>query len=496
MSGGIRFSPGSTPTLIVGNSFATARTVTLEAFNGTIEVEPTREFTLAGAVGGAGALYKRGFGTLTLQGTNASTGGTFVYDGKLKIDSDARLGPAANDLGLLETGPLRTTTTMSFDPARVITLGFTSPTDPNPQMGFEVDSGTTLTIAQAMTGGGGLNKFGEGALVLSGANSYAAGTIVNQGTLRLGANERLGNMASFSEGVSAVTLNGGIIVGASNRSLSADAFTVRSGVISANLAGAGLLRKEGSGLVTLGGSNSYRGGTEVTGGTLQVGQDANLGAVPNSLSEGRVTLAGGALEATASFSSNRPVTLGAGNGGVNVADGAQLTMAGPLSGTGGLLKGGAGTLLLTGAVTMTGSSQINVGTLVLPNGLVTPGGGIGIAAGGELRTRGVLGRAVTGQGTITASGDLIVGDLTGSTGIVFDGTVDVGAHRVILGGFGQSKLGGAVDIAGGGTLSTIDQQAGTRLNAGGTVNASGAATINGTFLNYGLSTDPSAPASS
>ena len=66
-----------------------------------------------------------------------------------------------------------------------------------------------------------------------------------------------------------------------------------------------LLTKSDAGLLVLGGTNSYTGGTLVEGGALQVGADLNLGATSGALG-----LDAGTLITTASFASGRAVTLG------------------------------------------------------------------------------------------------------------------------------------------------------------------------------------------
>ena len=56
----------------------------------------------------------------------------------------------------------------------------------------------------------------------------------------------------------------------------------------------------------LSGINTYTGGTAVNGGTLQVSQDSNMGALAGALS-----LNGGTLATTATFDTARATTLGA-----------------------------------------------------------------------------------------------------------------------------------------------------------------------------------------
>jgi len=47
------------------------------------------------------------------------------------------------------------------------------------------ESGATIVISTAITGAGGITHYGAGTLVLSGANTYSGGTVVDQGTVRV-----------------------------------------------------------------------------------------------------------------------------------------------------------------------------------------------------------------------------------------------------------------------------------------------------------------------
>jgi autotransporter-associated beta strand protein len=78
----------------------------------------------------------------------------------------------------------------------------------------------------------------------------------------------------FSSGGTLTLDTGGSIIGGS---VSAAAFQLNGGTVSANLSGPGGLTKSTNGTITLSGSNSYAGGTVINGGTLIL---ANAGALP------------------------------------------------------------------------------------------------------------------------------------------------------------------------------------------------------------------------
>ncbi|MEG0051812.1 MAG: autotransporter outer membrane beta-barrel domain-containing protein [Comamonas sp.] len=111
--------------------------------------------------------------------------------------------------------------------------------------------------------------------------------------------------------------------------------------INAPLAGASTLVKTDLGTLVLGGRNTYSGGTRINSGVLTVSSDVNLGAAAAG-----VELNGGALATTASFETDRSLTLSTAAGRVQVAAQTELGMRGAIMGSGGLIKQGMGTLRL------------------------------------------------------------------------------------------------------------------------------------------------------
>ena len=101
--------------------------------------------------------------------------------------------------------------------------------------------------------------------------------------------------------------------------------------------------KTGPGSLILGGNNTFTGGIVIRNGTVRISSDKNLGAA-----SGSVTLNGGGLLTTADITSNRSVLIGNNNGFIGVDTGKTFTLNGDITGTGNLLKDGAGTLLLRG----------------------------------------------------------------------------------------------------------------------------------------------------
>lgn len=137
------------------------------------------------------------------------------------------------------------------------------------------------------------------------------------------------------------------------------------------------LTKAGAGTLALGGANTYSGGTRITGGTLEVERDANLGAAAGGLAlEG-----GGMLATTASFDTARAITVTQ-SGGFDVAANTTLGLTGLLAGSGDLIKAGEGVLDLKGDSSgFSGRTLVNGGRVAV-NGRL--GGSFTVADGGVL----------------------------------------------------------------------------------------------------------------
>jgi len=155
-------------------------------------------------------------------------------------------------------------------------------------------------------------------------------------------------------------------------------------VFSGDVIGPGAFTKMGAGMLTFTGTNTYSGGTSINDGALAVKNGASLGIGPISFHGG--TLEALALGGGVTFAS--AITLN-GGGGVFLADtGTTSTLSGVISGGGALIKDGPGTLILTGANTYTGGTDINAGTVVV-NSYSNLGTGPIRLRGGILRVQGI-----------------------------------------------------------------------------------------------------------
>jgi autotransporter-associated beta strand protein len=132
--------------------------------------------------------------------------------------------------------------------------------------------------------------------------------------------------------------------------------------ISSVISGAIGLVKNGTGTLTLSGSNTYTGSTTINAGTLTAnGGSAIANASAVSVGSGAVFNLG-ASETVGSIAGAGNITLGSFTltaGG----DNSSTTASGVISGTGALTKTGTGALTLSGANTYNGTTTVSAGTL-------------------------------------------------------------------------------------------------------------------------------------
>ena len=309
-----------------------------------------------------------------------------------------------------------------------------------------------------VTGTGSLHLIG-GTLELSGtSNSYSGGTIVETGSTLY-----LTNVADLPAVNPNITDAGGLIV----FDLSNATSGIYSGVISDGLemgSGpmlSGSLDKDDSsggngGNLTFATAQTYTGETYVESGILTLGA-ANTIASSSGVDLGRVS--GGSI-ATLALNANQTIqaltdeagnteSITLGSNTLTIGDSHNLNSQfdGTITGSGGVTKAGTGTLILTGASTYTGPTQVNAGTLGLIDGSLTSA--VNVAGGATL----------AGIGSVGA---------TNVTGMLMPGTSTT---------FGALTVNGALTFNAGSTLATQ-----VTTNNADLVNVNGAASLNGGVL--------------
>jgi autotransporter-associated beta strand protein len=219
-----------------------------------------------------------------------------------------------------------------------------------------------------------INTTGAGQSLTLGVNTL---NITSGGLLFVGANDYSITGSATNALRSATATNSDLIIhnyGTGELNIAA---------IIANGVGTSVLTLNGPGVTKLSAVNSYTGTTMVTGGaTVSIDANSRLGAAATA-----VTLNNGTLRATAGFDLTRAMTLGAGNGVIEVTGANVLKVTGiissPIAGTGNLTKTGTGTLQLTAASTYTGGfTNIQDGAIQLSGAGAVASGNIVVFGNG------------------------------------------------------------------------------------------------------------------
>lgn len=258
-------------------------------------------FTLTGSgdiAGTTGVLIEgTGSGTnyLLLQTVNGYSGGTTVSNSVLKIGINNAVPNVAGDVSLLTNGKLDlnnfsdTINALSGSGILDNTAGGASTLT----IGNNNDSGLFSGTIQNTSGSLGITKVGNGVETLTASNTFAGPTTINSGTLRVA------NFNALGEGLSPVTLNGGILDMDSSlevTNLNGSAGTIANnsttatntlyinntstfgGSINDGSGGGGVAVVFNSGTLTLNSVNTYSGGTYVAAGqTLAIGASGTAG---------------------------------------------------------------------------------------------------------------------------------------------------------------------------------------------------------------------------
>jgi len=464
LSGANTYSGGTTVTAgtLTGSSTSLQGSI---VNNASVVFNQAAAGTYAGTMSGTGLLAKTGAGTLTLTGANTYTGGTTVSAGTLQGNTTSLQGNIANNAAVVF---------------------------------YQAAAGT---YASVLSGTGSLTKTGTGTLTLTGINSYAGGSNFNGGTIAVASDAQLGT--------GNLTFNGGALQTTAAFNSAETVSLLGVGTIDTNsfvanltgvISGAGSLVKNGAGVLTLTGVNTYTGGTAVNAGTLQGDSTSLQGNIANNAavvfdqaSTGTYAAAMSGTGLLIKSNSGTLILTGSNtysggtiiNGGALQGDSTSLqgdiannaavifdqsgagTFGGMISGIGSLTKNNAGTLILTGANTYSGSTIVNGGTLQ----------GTTISLQGDIAnnasvvfdqtTAGTYAGAMSGSGTLTklGTGNLTIGGVN-----TFSGPTSVNAGTLTVLGSMTSEiaLASGATLTGTGIVGGISAAAGSIVAPGST----------------------------
>ena len=399
-------------TLQVGNGGATGKlNSTAPVVNdGTFIFDSTGSFTMSGGGGisGTGNVIVRGAGNL-FQALGANT-----YTGWTLIEPGATFQPSQGNQGSLASSVV--TNNGTFKLVRQDTGVFI-------YAGPIVGTGVLLVDA---------NNVNNGDVTLTGTNTYTGGTIIANNILVLGD----GATPGAGTIVGGVLFTNSLTPNENPRRLvfnHPDDLTFPGLVTFAPtlpFGNRGIVEQRGLGILTLTANNDYPGGTEITAGTLQVGNGGTTGAIGT----GPVTDNGVLV-----FNRSDDITFGA-----------------AISGAGSIVKLAAGTLTLTGTNNITGSLTVSNGALFMNNEnfaistTVYGGtlGGTGAFYGPitlEAGTTFSPGASASAIGTLTAVSDLTIG-----------GNVSVQVNTSLAQSNDLAVVTGTLSKTGAGTLTVAN----------------------------------------
>ncbi|MFI5380237.1 MAG: beta strand repeat-containing protein [Tepidisphaerales bacterium] len=345
-------------------------------------------------------------GGFLLGGANTYSGPTTVQAGLLQAGADNAFSPNSNVT--VSGGTLDAST---FN----VAIGSLAGTGGVVNVGGHLSIGSTglsTLYAGTLTGTGTVTKSGGGNLSLAGGGSFTGTINIQSGSLTVGAANGIptGATVNLNSGTLNVnanqTLAGFFALPGTSTSFSGNStLTVGTGntdtIHSAQFTGAGTLIKVGTGTFTLGlgagdiapnadtpliidanagtlklnkapGTDAVAGPLNIAGGTvLLAGSNQIDDASVVTLASGTFNLAG--FSETIGGLSGTGGSIALGSGTLTVAQAAAGVFGGGLTGPGAFIKTGAADLTLTGAAGYTGTFTVNNGRLILP-GLVSAAG--------------------------------------------------------------------------------------------------------------------------
>ena len=433
-------------------------------------------------ISGSGSVVQNGTGTLVISTNSTYTGGTMLNAGTLQMQAAQALGTSGTITfggGTLQWGNVTTDLSSRFSTAGnqsfkidVTNLSFTPQftTALNSAGGSLIKTGlgtlylapststiSSITINQGtIRGGNNTNTFGVNSTIFlnGGTLQLAAGdsnsgnynhnnlfiqsnsTLLNRGaTTSPETFYKFGNLTIGDNTLTATPLTTNAIAMSTTGLITITKATQLTGNATFNVVGTSntlalesieesggsrSLTKTGNGTLTINGTGTYTGVTTISNGTLTLSGGnaiADTGSVSIS-TEGILNL--GASETIGSLSGAGNVTLGSNTLTIGVTSG-NTTFTGAISGTGDLVKDGAGALTLSGNSTYSGTTTISAGTIQIGHANALGAFGNISFSGGALQY---------GNGTITDlsariknSGAAILID-TNNNNVIFASVID------------------------------------------------------------------------
>jgi fibronectin-binding autotransporter adhesin len=501
------FSATAGNTLFLDDNYVSAQTLTMGNHTLTVDGPGDTWFNAnVGVAGDTGGFVKNGTGKATFYGYNTFyTGATVVNAGSL----DLIVGPftagwyVINGALTIGTGPANPAL------AGTVNVNIASNSYPNqisPTSAVTINSDGALNVGAATS---------LGSLTLNGGRVNLTVALTPTGSITANANSA--HQTSLISG-GQLTLAGSTTFDVARDATNASDLTVSSVV------GGGALVKQGAGVLTLTGANTYTGATNINAGVLNIQNATALGTAAGGTTvasgaalqtQGGITVTGEALTLNGTGTSNDGALRNiSGNntwtGGVTLgsasrinSDAGTLTLSGNIGGntqnltvggagntaisgvigttTGSLTKDGAGTLTLSGANTYTGATNINQGTLALgATNALSSSTAVTVSSSATLN----LNSFSDSVGSIAGAGNVTLGSGTLTTGAdgtstTFSGVIS-GSGNLTKTGTGTLTLAGANTHTGATNINagTLQLGANNALSSSTAVTVAGGATLN------------------
>jgi autotransporter-associated beta strand protein len=401
--------------------------------------------TLFGTLSGPGSLTSTGSGMLTLTATNTFTGNMLVAGGTLTLGNPLALQQSTLDTsgaGRFNFGPYTAATLGGLTGNGTLALSNSASAAVALSAG---NNSFNTTYAGALSGPGSLIKVGSGELLLTGsANSYTGGTTIAAGGLAIANTAALPGWSTpgaYSVAASAALAAADSISDANIATMLATGNFAAGAMIgfdtsggsrtyAVRVAGALGLAKYGANTLLVTGSNTYSGETLLAGGVLEITNSASLGT-------GLISFHGGTLEYAPGLTYDISGRIDPSSGPVSIdTNGNNVTFASRISGSAGISKSVAGTLVLAASNAYMGGTSVSGGVLQLDNNGALGTGSLSVNGSGVLDLHG-------NQASVTSlagNGDIInaanISLLSVSDGGTYTGTIQDGG----LGGNGETGL--------------------------------------------------------
>ncbi|MDB5578905.1 MAG: Autotransporter-associated beta strand repeat-containing protein, partial [Bradyrhizobium sp.] len=476
-----------------------------------------------GGAGGDGGIAFAGGGTLVLGSANNTFSGISVSGAGSVLSVAAGGALGSGTVALADATTIRFTASSTHTNAMTVTG----------QTVFDTVSGSNvISESGVISGAGHIAVVGGGTLALSGANTFSLGTTIcgtacgvagGSSIVQIGVDTvgTPGAIISSAIGTGTLTFDGGTLQAGGNftvanaTQINSTGATIdanglvftHSGVIADTPGNVGRLTLNdssgGYGTVVLSGNNTYSGGTTLASGIVNVGVDSvfntpgdpSSGIVASAFGTGTLSFSGGWLQAGGNFTVANAAQI---DSSTSIdANSYTFTYAGNISDAGAThaklyLGGAAGTVILSGANTYSGGTNVsNISVQAnnsnaLGTGTVTLDGARFVAGANNLSISNNFAIEYFGTGSTFDNGGMT---LTLS-GVIADGAGFGPPPAVAFDGTGTTVLTGTNTYTGGTTICACTT---LQLGDGGTTGSIVGNVVNDGTLAFNRSDSTSTP---